>query len=245
MMTRRHAFHITLGSLAMALAAGCGRGTPPDPSDVGGETVDPAMAAPADTGSTAGSSATEPASFSYGCGGEFRFVARLKGGRESVRLVLPDTALTLPRVVSASGAKYGEGPYVYWSHGEKARLDTPRRSFTDCVNDEGGPGWLDAKARGVRFRAVGQEPGWILDVRRDGGIDIQADYGEKVFSLPPSEPETDRADRTAYRVETEAHRAAIVIEDVPCRDAMSGWPYESTVSMTLDGREYQGCGRWL
>ncbi|HET9581806.1 MAG TPA: MliC family protein [Gemmatimonadota bacterium] len=242
MMSRGHLLPVTLGSFAIALAAGCERGATQDASDVSGETAaDPALAAPADTAS----SATKPASFSYGCGDEFRFVARLKDGGESVRLLLPDTALTLPHVVSASGAKYGEGPFVYWSQGEKARLDTPRRSFTDCVNDEGGPGWLDAKARGIHFRAVGQEPGWILDVRRDGGMDIQADYGEIALSLPSSEPETDRAGRTAYRAETESHWAAVVIDDVPCRDAMSGWPYESTVSMTLDGREYRGCGRWL
>ena len=125
-------------------------------------------------------------------------------------------------------------------------LPTRSRQPGVSSSDHGGPGWRDAKARGVQFRAVGQEPGWILDVREDGGIDIEADYGEAVYHLAPVDPEVDPgAGRTVYRVETEAHRATIVIDDEPCRDVMSGWPYEATVSMTLDGREYRGCGRRL
>jgi putative lipoprotein len=195
---------------------------------------------------SAASPTTDLSSFSYGCDGEYRFVATIEDGGESVRLILPDTTVTLPHVVSASGAKYGEGPYVYWSQAGEARLETPEQTFTGCVSDDGGPAWREAKARGVRFRAVGQEPGWMLDIREDGAIDIEADYGEAEYHLPSAEPEVDPgAGRTVYRIETEAHRATIVIEDEPCRDGMSGWPYEKTVSMTLDGRELRGCGRGL
>lgn len=208
----------------IVLVSTCGRETDPGGSGGTAETAsDSAATAAVDTAMSAAPTGTGPSSFSYGCGGEIRFVATIENGGESVRLLLPDTAVTLPHVVSASGARYGEGPYIYWSHGQEALLETPERTFTQCVSDEGGPGWRDAKARGVRFRAVGQEPGWILDVREW----------------------TAGAGRFVYRVETEAHRAAIVIDDEPCRDVMSGWPYESTVSMTLDGREYRGCGRRL
>lgn len=231
----------------IVLVSTCGRETDPGGSGGTAETAsDSAATAAVDTAMAAAPTGTGPSSFSYGCGGEIRFVATIENGGESVRLLLPDTAVTLPHVVSASGARYGEGPYIYWSHGQEALLETPERTFTQCVSDEGGPGWRDAKARGVRFRAVGQEPGWILDVREDGAMDIEADYGEAIYHLPPVDPEVDRgAGRSVYRVETEAHRAAIVIDDEPCRDVMSGWPYESTVSMTLDGREYRGCGRRL
>jgi putative lipoprotein len=231
----------------IGLVPACARETDPGASGRTAETAsDSAAAASVDTAMSTAWTGSEPASFSYGCGGEYRFVALVEDGGESVRLLLPDTTVTLPHVVSASGARYGEGPYVYWSQGEEARLETPEQTFTGCVSDEGGPGWRDAKARGVRFRALGQEPGWILDVREDGGIDVEADYGEAVYHLPPADPEVDPgAGRTVYRIETEAHRATIVIDDEPCRDAMSGWPYETTVSMTLDGREYRGCGRRL
>lgn len=185
-------------------------------------------------------------SFSYGCGDEYRFVVQMLAGGAAVRLLLPDTTLTLPHVVSASGARYSEGRYTYWSKGDEALLEAPDLSFTGCFSDEGGPAWRLAKARGVRFRAVGQEPGWLLDIQSDGRIDIDTNYGEAAHHFPPADPEVDAGSgRTVHRVETEAHRATVVIEDQPCRDAMSGWPYEATVTLDLDGREYRGCGRWL
>ncbi|MGH7570513.1 MAG: MliC family protein [Gemmatimonadota bacterium] len=185
-------------------------------------------------------------SFSYGCRDEYRFVAQMMAGGDSVRLLLSDTTLNLPHVVSASAAKYGEGPYVYWSKGEEALLETPDRSFTGCVSDEGGAGWQEAKRQGVRFRAIGQEPGWILDVHERDSITVLADYGESRYRFPSVEPEVNRsAGQTIYRIETDANGVTIVIEDEPCRDGMSGWPYEASVSLTLDGRDYQGCGRWL
>ena len=231
----------------ITLASTCGRETDPGGSGGAAEAAsDSAAAAAVDTAMSAASNGMGRSSFSYGCGGEYRFVATMEHGRESVRLLLPDTTVTLPHVLSASGARYGEGPYVYWSQGEEARLETPERTFTGCVSDEGGPAWREAKAQGIRFRALGQEPGWILDVREDGAIDVEADYGEAVYHLPPADPEVDPGTgRTTYRIETEAHRATIVIDEEPCRDAMSGWPYETTVSLTLDGREYRGCGRRL
>lgn len=235
--------HARFAACLTFCACTCGRVESPSPN--AGEDPDTVSAAGADTAAPRPADANASESFSYDCDREYRFVAQVLAVDEAVRLILPDTTVTLPRVVSASGAKYGEGPYTYWSKGDEASIETPAASFTGCLSDEGGPGWREAKARGVRFRAIGQEPGWILDIRGDGGIDVQADYGETVFSLPPSEPVAGPGGRTVYRVEGEAHRVMIVIADMPCRDAMSGWPYESTVSMILDGREYRGCGRWL
>ena len=184
-------------------------------------------------------------SFSYGCADEYRFVAQMMEDGESVRLLLPDTTLTVRRVDSASGARYGDGPYIYSPKEDEASIETPDMSFTGCVSDEGGRSWEEAKARGVRFRAVGQEPGWVLDIHASDSITVLADYGESRYGFPYAEPEEDPGVQTVFRIETDAHQATIVIENEPCRDGMSGWPYETSVSMTLDEREYRGCGRWL
>jgi putative lipoprotein len=232
------------GMASIALVLGCLRGSVPD--GTAEAPTDTMAAAGARTETPGPTPPPGPGSRSYFCQEEFRFVAQFEEGLDMVRLLLPDTTLTLPPVVSASGARYDDGTYGYWAKGDEALLEMPGRSYTGCVSDEGGPGWRDAKARGVRFRAVGQEPGWLLDVQADGAIDVEADYGEAVHHFPPVEPEVDPgAGRTIHRIETEAHRATIVIDDEPCRDAMSGWPFEATVTMVLDGREYGGCGRWL
>lgn len=244
-MTTRGSLRCATGCLAtVALASTCGREADPDGSVGTREAADSAATASVQTASAA--TGTVPSSFSYGCGGEYRFVATVQENGGAVRLLLPDTTVTLPQVEAASGARYAAGSYGYWSQSEEARLETPERTFTGCISDDGGPAWREARARGVRFRAVGQEPGWLLDVHEDGAIDVEADYGETVVHFPPSSPASDAvAGRTVYRTETEGHRATVVIEDGACRDAMSGWPYETTVSLDLDGREYRGCGRWL
>ncbi|MGH7549551.1 MAG: MliC family protein [Gemmatimonadota bacterium] len=238
--------------LLIGLAFACTRQADPDTSRATTETApgSDAMAAggtaSTETESPARTAGTGPASFSYGCGDEYRFVAQMMNSDDSVRLLLPDTTLMLPHVVSASGARFSEGEYTYWSKGDEARLEIPGRSFTGCVSDEGGTGWQEAQARGVDFRAIRQEPGWILDIHEGDSITVLADYGESRYRFPSVEPLVDRdAGQTVFRVDAEVHRTTIVIEDEPCRDAMSGWPYEATVSMTVDGREYQGCGRWL
>lgn len=204
------------------------------------------LARVSDAGSTSHMDRVTGASVSYGCADEYRFVATIEDGGQSVRLLLPETTLTLPHVVSASGARFSEAGYTFWSKGQEALLETPERSFDGCISDEGGPGWREAKARGVRFRALGQEPGWIVDIHEADSITVLADYGENLHRFPSVQPEVDRgAGRTVYRTVAGGHRATIVIQDEPCRDAMSGWPYEATVTLTLDGREYRGCGRWL
>lgn len=242
-MIRHGARPLPQACLAIAaLTLACTR--PDDGQGVaGGDTVAARSVDPAPPPQAA--AAAEPSS-SYGCADEYRFVATIEEGGESVRLLLPDTTLSLPHVASASGARFSEAGYTYWSKGEEALLETPGRSFTGCISDKGGPGWQEARARGVRFRAVGQEPGWIVDIHEADSITVLADYGETRHRFPSVQPEVDRgAGRTVYRTGAAGHRATVVIENEACRDAMSGWPYEATVRMTLDGREHRGCGRWL
>ncbi len=235
---------VTVCLSTIALWVGCAR---PANRDSAGEADMVAADTVGDDRSASGStSQPEVSSLSYDCDREYRFVAQIQPGGEAVRLILPDTTVELPHVTSASGAKYGDGGFTYWSKGDEATIETPERSLTGCVSDEGGPGWAEAKERGVDFRAIGQEPGWLLDIHEGDSIAVTTDYGQAHYRFPPVEPEADPgAGRTLYRIETEAHQVKIVLEDEPCRDSMSGWPYEATVSMILNGREFDGCGRWF
>jgi uncharacterized membrane protein len=104
--------------------------------------------------------------------------------------------------------------------------------------------WDDARRRGVHFRAIGQEPGWVLEITDGESIDFVGDYGEWHVATPAPPPETPGPDdRTYYRIRTDAHTVDIVIEPTPCQDTMSGEPFPSTVRVTVDGRSFHGCGR--
>ena len=106
--------------------------------------------------------------------------------------------------------------------------------------------WDAARARGVSFRAVGNEPGWMLEIVDGEQVLMLADYGEKRVTTPAPEPskEPSTGDRL-YSIRTEAHRLDIRIAALRCQDGMSGFEFPATVTATLDGQTYRGCGRAL
>jgi hypothetical protein len=97
--------------------------------------------------------------------------------------------------------------------------------------------------RDTDFRAVGQEPGWLLEIRNASEIRLITDYGADtaITPVPPAETDSTTGART-YHAVTEAHDLQVLIQPSACTDAMSGEPYETTVTVTLDGRAYHGCG---
>ena len=105
------------------------------------------------------------------------------------------------------------------------------------------PTWEGARAAGVEFRAVGQEPGWIVDVYTQNRILLLLDYGEMLIELPRAEPTYPAEGATRYETQGGGHTAIITIRRTPCEDAMSGEPYPSTVEVVIDGRTLRGCGR--
>jgi uncharacterized membrane protein len=110
---------------------------------------------------------------------------------------------------------------------------------------ESGP-WQDARARGIDFRAVGQEPGWFLEIDDDRSILFAYDYGTERRTAPTPPPYHDQhSRRLTYRAVADSRELVIVIEDGPCFDTMSGEAFEKIVTVSFEAREYRGCGRVL
>lgn len=87
------------------------------------------------------------------------------------------------------------------------------------------------------FRAIGQEPGWIVRIY-DDIIVYEADYGERRVTVNTPEVEEIGGGR---RYVTDA--LIVEIMDTACNDSMSGAPYPASVIITEDGRApLQGCG---
>ncbi len=180
----------------------------------------------------------------YDCEDGFQFTARVAD--DTTWVFLPDTTIALPHVVAASGARFSDGRMTYWSKGDEALLETGTESHTSCRNNRGRAAREVARLSGVDFRAVGQEPGWLLDVDDGERIVLLAAYGSERYVFPASAPEVDRAAATTtYRAAAGGHELVVLIEERLCHDGMSGEPYESTVSVRLDGEELRGCGRAL
>lgn len=196
-------------------------------------------------GEVVGSGQAGPQTFVYECGDGFSFVARIEG--ERIWLFLPEMTVPLPHVPSASGAKYSDGITTFWSDGEEARLEIEGEKPRTCTNNPAKAVWEHAKLSGVDFRAVGNEPGWHLEISSGmKSILFVTDYGEGRYEFPFVLPLVDdEAGRTEYRSGSGDHEIKIVLECGACRDTMSGEAFETVVTVVFDGREYRGCGRAL
>ncbi|MCX7357768.1 MAG: hypothetical protein NT015_06475 [Alphaproteobacteria bacterium] len=105
------------------------------------------------------------------------------------------------------------------------------------------PTWETARAAGVDFRAVGQEPGWIVDIYTADRIVALIDYGQTRIEFPRGQPANPVEGATHFQTQTEGHTLTITYRRAPCEDAMSGEPYPATVEVVIDGRTLNGCGR--
>lgn len=96
------------------------------------------------------------------------------------------------------------------------------------------------------FHGVGQEPGWQLEIRKGKEIRFTYDYGKGSAITPAPAGHLDAGSgRRTYRVTSAGNELEVVIVPVQCTDTMSGKPFPATVSVTLNGRDYRGCGEEL
>lgn len=105
------------------------------------------------------------------------------------------------------------------------------------------PPWEGARAAGVDFRGVGQEPGWIMDIYTRGIIKLAWAYGENFAQFAVTQPANGPEGTTLWQGSADGRDIAVTILRAPCQDAMSGEAYPSTVEVVIDGQTLRGCGR--
>jgi len=97
-----------------------------------------------------------------------------------------------------------------------------------------------ARAEGVEFRAVGD--GFVLDIFADR-IRLTMTADGSVLSFAKPAPQYPRWNGSIYTTSDEQHRMRVEIRDYrPCETGDRA-TYPTSVSVTLDGREMEGCGR--
>ncbi len=100
----------------------------------------------------------------------------------------PRGTLRLPAVLAETGARYSNGIFDLWIEGQRARLGEVGRKLQRCRNDRRRAVWEKAKLAGADFRAVGNEPGWHLEILVGGRIVLVADYGATRIERPLPQP---------------------------------------------------------
>ena len=104
--------------------------------------------------------------------------------------------------------------------------------------------WHKAKLRGVAFRAIGQEPAWLLEITDGSEIVLSTDYGQNVNRYPYVDPVVYQEQRRTLYVIDDGN-IEIEIRGQPCQDVMSGEEFSVSVTIRTADRELKGCGRVL
>jgi putative lipoprotein len=177
----------------------------------------------------------------YECG-DYDFVTY--SGPGQVALYMANDQRVLFQVPAASGAKYTDEEVTFWSHGDEATLDLGYRKYSQCQLNRRRIPWEAARRRGVDFRAVGQEPGWYLEMTHEQQILFVAAYGGQRVLLPTPEPVL-KGEREIYQAADGSHQLRVEISLEHCSDTMSGEVFDSSVQVTLDGKRFAGCGETL
>ncbi|MBC7768004.1 MAG: hypothetical protein H7124_04395 [Phycisphaerales bacterium] len=150
-------------------------------------------------------------------------------------------------VLALAACSQSEAPSDTGSNAPEARPQSETKVEQPAVTAQDAlarvPSWEGARAAGVDFRAVGQEPGWILDVYTQQRISLVWDYGESSADFPLTTPTYPQEGATRYESAMNGRTLAVTIRRYPCNDGMSGQAYPSTVEIVIDGRTLTGCGR--
>lgn len=179
-------------------------------------------------------------------GDKFAFTTRLR--TDSLDLWLPDRFerrfLALPMVDSDStSSTFRLADVSVRTAGAEADLSATNEHFTRCSEDVPRSIWANARLRGVTIRAVGNEPGWYLEVTDGGQMKFVFDYGEREALVPTPEPDIDPASRVAvYHAVSANYDLLVEVEELACTDSMSGQGFSHTVTVEFEGRAFFGCG---
>lgn len=188
-----------------------------------------------------GAQAFDFSAFAYDCDA-ISVVARPED--DGLTLMLPEREVTLPQVEAASGAKYSDGDTIFWGKSINTASLTLDGDEMQCSLNRSETAWVDARIRGVLFRGANTEPRWHIEIRPERILMVYQ-YGEARVEVPNPGVSDEEELRKRWRVETEEHELEVVAEQRACTDIMAGEVNPLTVTVTLDGRTYTGCGRDL
>lgn len=105
--------------------------------------------------------------------------------------------------------------------------------------------WDAARSRGIGFRAVGNEPGWLVEIGMGEAPALHAelDYGQRRLDIAHAQPLDDGSGFGATAAD--GTRVELRIERGACSDGMSDLEYPASAELVVGTASYHGCGRFL
>lgn len=167
----------------------------------------------------------------------------------SLMLVLPDRDMWLAQAMAASGVRYASHEGQFWGKGNgEAQLILTGQAPRQCQRTELRSPWAVAREAGIGFRAIGHEPGWVLEVDREDfpAMRIRGLGGEPAWSSTWTTQRPSGWRGVSQPGDGGKGMVAIVhLDYIRCIDAATGYPFGIQVTIHLGDQMMKGCGRFL
>lgn len=106
--------------------------------------------------------------------------------------------------------------------------------------------WKKARSEGIQFRAVGNEPGWLIEIRDDQMIKFINDYGDLEIKAPVDDLWLGPAgEDKIYYVENDVIQFQVIIMKKTYQDTISGENFPYQVRVVFPSKSYVGGGKLL
>ena len=199
--------------------------------------------------STIASGTFEPSTSVYDCVARERpFSIVTQTAPSGLTIFIPEPfvprTLLLNRVEAASGERYESEGVTAWTKGDDAVFIVDTVSITKCDLNRQAISWEAAKLDGVDFRAIGNTPTWVLEIRDREALTLR--YDDAVVEVIVATVTRNQDDKTAVFAATSASGdLRVTLSGKVCTDSASGDVYRTSVLIEHDGANYSGCGRAL
>ena len=152
-----------------------------------------------------------------------------------------DGTRRLDQTVSASGARYADSVVVFWTQGSMAPLERQGAPPVQCEERRADSLREDARARGVVYRGLGNEPGWVLEVGPAGKLSWTTNFGQDRFDFEQSQSATAPDGATIYTAQQGDVSIRVSIKAERCVDD-GDVEFDHVVTVESDGQTLRGCG---
>ncbi len=174
------------------------------------------------------------------CDDQHAYTVRVTG--DTAWIFRPEGTLHLEAGSDSQGTTYHDDNFVLQIVGETARFGAPGSTPRVCRNDRSLAIWEKSKLDGADFRAVGNEPGWSLEIFEKNRAVLVTGYGaSRIERLLPQPAVNQQARTTRW----DAGDMIVELTGKTCHDSMTGEPFETTVVVIWNGQTLRGCGRPL
>lgn len=109
--------------------------------------------------------------------------------------------------------------------------------------------WAVARERGMAFRAVGNEPGWSVEVQksRSPTLFVSLQYNQRHLKVRDSSISSNQEKGlvTFSGLAKDGTPVQLLIHRGQCVDNMSGHKFAASAQLSVGAEKYDGCGRFL